>query len=213
MNKKNGYLKRAELSLLLGIICTVFTSMAHFDAACDDLKQNVIRLHIIANSDSEEDQQVKLKVRDRILEETSELFGENKDITAAEKRIKQNLSKIEKTADETLKQNGCGYTAEATVETAYFNTREYDDFTLPAGQYRSLTVRLGKGEGKNWWCVVFPAVCVSAAEDKGNLSDSVEKNGTDIAEHPKKYVMKFKTVEFYEEIKNKFKEKKTEHRS
>ncbi len=194
----------AELSLLLGLFCAIFASLASFDVACEDLRHNVLRLHIIANSDSPEDQEVKLTVRDKILEAGSELFENETELSVAEDKAKTNLKLFKSTADNILEKNNFSYTATAEIGNAYFETREYEDFTLPAGNYRSLIIKLGEGKGKNWWCVVFPAVCIPAAED-ARLSDSTSENSAQIAENPDKYVMKFKTVEIYEDLKRLFK--------
>ncbi|MEE1330736.1 MAG: stage II sporulation protein R [Acutalibacteraceae bacterium] len=201
MIEKKFSRRAAELSLFFGLLCAVFLSMAHFDAACDDLRGNVLRLHIIANSDSEADQAVKLAVRDRILKETSEIFGEGTTLAEAEKLAAENLGKITKCANSVLAENGFGYTAESELGNSYFETREYETFTLPAGNYRSLIVKLGNGEGKNWWCVVFPAVCLPAAAPDAELSDSTTETGAKIAENPKKYIARFKAVEIYEDFK------------
>lgn len=207
MNAKLFSCRAAQAAVLFGLLCAVFMSMANFDAACDDLRGNVLRLHIIANSDSEADQAVKLAVRDRILEETADVFENETDIKAAEKSVRENLSRFEKTTEKVLRENGFSYGAAAQIGDSYFETREYDDFTLPAGTYRSLIIRLGKAEGKNWWCVVFPAVCVPAAAPEAELSDSTAKTSAEIAEHPQKYVMRFKTVEIYEDLKKFFADK------
>lgn len=201
MIEKKFSRRAAELSLFFGLLCAVFLSMAHFDAACDDLRGNVLRLHIIANSDSEADQAVKLAVRDRILKETSKIFGEGTTLAEAEKLAVENLGKITKCANSVLAENGFGYTAESELGNSYFETREYETFTLPAGNYRSLIVKLGNGEGKNWWCVVFPAVCLPAAAPDAELSDSTTETGAKIAENPKKYIARFKAVEIYEDFK------------
>lgn len=201
MIEKKFSRRAAELSLFFGLLCAVFLSMAHFDAACDDLRGNVLRLHIIANSDSEADQAVKLAVRDRILKETSEIFDEGTTLAEAEKLAVENLGKITKCANSVLAENGFGYTAESELGNSYFETREYETFTLPAGNYRSLIVKLGNGEGKNWWCVVFPAVCLPAAAPDAELSDSTTETGAKIAENPKKYIARFKAVEIYEDFK------------
>lgn len=203
MNKKLISRRAAEVSVFFGLLCAVFMSAAHFEAACDDLRTNVLRLHIIANSDSEADQALKLEVRDRILEQTSDIFDGKTSVAEAERAVGMNLERFEETARGVIKENGFAYSAEAYVGNSYFETREYDDFTLPAGNYRSLIIRLGKGEGHNWWCVVFPAVCVPAAAD-AELSDSTSETSAEIAEHPQKYVMKFKAVEIYEKIKKFF---------
>lgn len=203
MNKRFISRRAAEISVFFGLLCAVFMSAAHFEAACDDLRTNVLRLHIIANSDSEADQALKLEVRDRILEQTADIFDGRTSVAEAERAVSMNLERFEKTALGVIEKNGFGYSAEAYVGNSYFETREYDDFTLPAGNYRSLIIKLGEGEGHNWWCVVFPTVCVPAASD-AELSDSTSDTSAEIAEHPQKYVMKFKAVEIYEKIKKFF---------
>ena len=100
-----------------------------------------------------------------------------------------------------MEGGGVGYGAAAEIGNSYFETREYDTFTLPAGNYRSLIIRLGKAEGKNWWCVVFPAVCIPAAAPGAELSDSTSEASAEIAEHPQKYIMRFKAVEIFEDFK------------
>ena len=206
MIKKIFSRRGAELSVVVGLLCAIFASMAHFEAACDDLRQNVLRLHIIANSDSEEDQAVKLLVRDKILEESTDIFAGETDLKRAEEKAAERLNEFCETAEKVLRENGFSYGASAGIGDSYFETREYEDFTLPAGNYRSLIIRLGKAQGKNWWCVIFPAVCVPAATD-ASLSDSTRDTSAQIAEHPQKYVMRFKTVEIYEDIKKFLKNK------
>ncbi len=195
--------KRIKLSLLCGLICAILLSMTQFNVLCEDLRQNVLRLHIIANSDSVADQQLKLKIRDEILKETGQTFVGVTDLETAQKNTEKNLSKFEDIANRVIKENGFSYKAKASLGDAFFETRHYDTFSLPAGNYRSLIIQLGKGEGKNWWCVVFPAVCVPAAVD-GNLRDSVSENSAQIAEQSDRYIVKFKAVEIYEKIKNFF---------
>lgn len=206
MIKKIFSRRGAELAVVVGLLCAIFASMAHFEAACDDLRQNVLRLHIIANSDSEEDQAVKLLVRDKILEESMDIFAGETDLKRAEEKAADRLNEFCETAEEVLLENGFSYGASAGIGDSYFETREYEDFTLPAGNYRSLIIRLGEAKGKNWWCVIFPAVCVPAATD-ASLSDSTRETSAQIAEHPQKYVMRFKTVEIYEDIKKFLKNK------
>lgn len=206
MIKKIFSRRGAELAVVVGLLCAIFASMAHFEAACDDLRQNVLRLHIIANSDSEEDQAVKLLVRDKILEESTDIFAGETDLKRAEEKAADRLNEFCETAEKVLRENGFSYGASAEIGDSYFETREYEDFTLPAGNYRSLIIRLGKAQGKNWWCVIFPAVCVPAATD-ASLSDSTRDTSAQIAEHPQKYVMRFKTVEIYEDIKKFLKNK------
>ena len=201
MRKQLSKRNTAELAVLMGLIFTAVMSFARFDAACEDLRQNVLRLHIIANSNSEADQAVKLLVRDRILSETTDIFTGAAGLADAEKIAAERIGDIAEYAAETLEENGFGYGATAEIGNSYFETREYETFTLPAGNYRSLIIRLGKAEGKNWWCVVFPAVCIPAAAQGAELSDSTSKASAEIAEHPQKYIMRFKAVEIFEDFK------------
>ena len=192
--------RKIHLSLCFGLICAIMLSMSHFSAACDDLRQNVLRLHIIANSDSAQDQELKIKIRDEILTQTDGLFTDARDLESAQNTIQENLSVFEEIANEVIKDNGFNYEAKASFGTSEFLTRYYDDFTLPAGEYQSLIITLGDGMGKNWWCVVYPTVCIPAAT-KGELNDTVSDESAQIAKGSKRYVMRFKTVEIYEKIK------------
>lgn len=192
--------KNIELCVLFGLIASVILSFSRFNAACDDLRNNVLRLHIIANSDSAVDQNVKYLVRDEILKQSEKLFSERTTLEEAENEVMNNLELIKSTADKVIESNGLSYFSDVKIGTCYFENREYDDFTLPAGEYRSLIVRLGEGEGQNWWCVIFPAVCLPAASD-ADLTDSTSQTGAVIAHEPQKYIIRFKTVEWYEDIK------------
>ncbi len=193
--------KHIELSILFGLIFAILVSFSGFDAACADIRKNVVRLHIIANSDSACDQELKLKVRDAILAESEAIFENSDNYTEAVSVCTENLEFFEDIANRTIAENGFDYTAVAEFTTCYFETRHYESFTLPAGNYQSLNIKLGKKEGKNWWCVVFPAVCIPAAVDT-DLSKSVNEEGVKITSNPTKYIMKFKIVEIYENIKN-----------
>lgn len=195
--------KNIELALLCGILCAVLVSLSGFSSACDGLRNGVLRLHIIANSDSAEDQAVKLLVRDRILYETGDAFSDCDSLEDAILSADGDIERIAALANEELAQNGFSYTATAEIGDSYFETRRYDTFTLPAGTYKSLIIRLGKAEGKNWWCVVFPAVCIPAASD-ADFSKATDSKSAEIAENPDRYVIKFKAVEIYEDIKKMF---------
>ena len=199
LNKFKISSKAFNLAILFGLLCAVFLSFADFNASCDDLRANVLRLHIIANSDSSEDQALKLKIRDRILEESGDLFEGVADIDNAVLKAEQNADYYCEIANRVIKENGYDYKAEATVGYSYFETREYEDFTLPAGNYKSLIISLGEAKGKNWWCVIFPEVCIPAAT--ADLSDTVTEESSHIAEQPQRYIMRFKIAEIYENIK------------
>lgn len=194
--------KNIELGVLFGLVCAIVLSFSAFEVRCDELRQNVLRLHIVANSDSEADQNLKLAVRDEILKNSTDIFKNCGDVTTACEVAETQLDNISAIANSVIKENGFNYSADVSVGDRYFDTREYDDFTLPAGTYKSLIVDLGDAKGKNWWCVVFPCVCVPNAD--AELSDAVTEAAAQTAENPQKYIMKFKTVEIYEKFKKIF---------
>ena len=129
------------------------------------LRENVLRLHVVANSDSDEDQAVKLKVRDAILNEVEAITATAGSKEEARELLRVNLSVLEQAANTVLEAEGSGQQAGITLEREEFPRRQYDTFTLPAGVYDSLRVTIGEGTGRNWWCVVFPSLCIPAASD------------------------------------------------
>ncbi len=126
--------------------------------ACAD---KPLRLHIIANSNSETDQQIKLSVRDAVLEATKDGITKCKNEEEAKEYIEKNLGIIIATANETLAEIGVGYTADAEIGKSHFPEKSYKGVTYPEGDYEALKIRLGSGEGDNWWCVMFPPLCIS----------------------------------------------------
>jgi len=196
--------KRLRISLLLGLLCAMFLSLTDFNADCEDLRQNVLRLHIIANSDSAADQALKLKIRDRILEQSEDIFGLCDNIDDAVEVTQNQLQRFESIANKVIAEENVVYKASAGVSEHYFDTRVYDEFTLPAGNYKSLVINLGKGEGKNWWCIIFPEICLPAATKDG-LNKTVDDDSACIAQNSNHYILRFKVVEIYEDIKNWFK--------
>ncbi len=191
--------------MIFGFVCSVFWSLAGFDVNCQKLRDNVLRLHIVANSNSKEDQALKLKIRDEMLRESNTLFETDTDLSNALKTAGANLGNYEKIANRVIAENGFSYKANAKIGKSFFETRVYEDFTLPAGEYDALIIEIGESKGKNWWCVIFPGVCVPTDND-AELSDSVGEKSAKIAENPKPYKIRFKTVEIYEKIKRKIKD-------
>ena len=126
------------------------------------LRDEILRLHVVADSDSAEDQNIKLQVRDAVLDSISQDLAQITDMEQARAYIRENLPKIEAAANDCLEALGCGDTAVATLQEELFDTRVYDTFSLPAGIYEALRITIGSGEGKNWWCVAFPTLCVPA---------------------------------------------------
>lgn len=198
MTVKKKSIVIAAISLAVGITVAVAAAMIPFGRECDEIRKSVFRLHIIANSDSESDQSLKLTVRDAILGITDEIFGGAKSESEASAAARKCLPLLEKTARDTLAANGCDMPVSVTVGDAWFSTREYDGFTLPAGEYEALRVVIGEGKGKNWWCVMFPAVCVPAAT--GKIEDALDGDGAEIVTEPEKYRFAFFIVELWEKL-------------
>lgn len=196
------YLKKLELSVLIALCLTIALSCFDFSVKCSDIRERVFRLHILANSDSDYDQQLKLKVRDRLLVEGLSLFGESENLNETIEIAEENIDEFCAISTDELIKNGCNYQVKAAVTPCYFNTRTYENTTLPAGIYTALQIEIGKAEGKNWWCVMYPSLCVPASSQK--IDDVLPEDETEIVENKNKYIMKFKVVEWFEEIKSWF---------
>ena len=191
-------IKLAMRALSCGVIICGLLSMTGFCAACDDIDDRILRFHILANSDSKEDQSLKLKVRDEIVRYTDEMFAQCKNKEDAVNSAKNHITQIEKKASEVIRSNGYDYTVKACVTKMHFDTRTYSDFTLPAGEYDAVRITIGSGEGHNWWCVLYPAVCVPSAEK--NIGSVLNKNETDIVTESDKYIIRFKIVEWIDAL-------------
>lgn len=153
--------RRLDAALCCGLLLAMLLSpLAGFFGRCAEVRQEVLRLHILANSDSDADQAVKLRVRDAVLE----LFPAAGTLEEAEQAAEENLAAIEEAARRVLAEEGFSYPVKAELTRMYFGTRQYGDTTLPAGEYRALRLSLGDAAGKNWWCVMFPPICLPAAE-------------------------------------------------
>ena len=159
-------MKRVLTSVFLAIGAAFFFftgGFLTFAENCEEVCSEVLRLHIPANSDSEEDQAIKLRLRDYVLSEFSGELGECGNLEEAEEKARELLPEIERKSTEFLEENGFFYGAKAELVTMDFTTREYDRLILPAGKYRAIRITLGSGEGHNWWCVIFPQLCLPAA--------------------------------------------------
>lgn len=130
-----------------------------------ELDDAVIRLHVVAASDSEADQAVKLKVRDAVLSAMEDTLASAADKEQAQAALEERLSELEAVANQVLESEGVTDRAAVSLTEEEFPTREYDTFTLPAGVYDSLRITIGSGQGHNWWCVVFPSLCVPTAAE------------------------------------------------
>lgn len=180
------------------IFTIIFSIIQPVVATSENISNKVLRLHIIANSDSTEDQDLKLKIKDYFLENTRELFTADtleENIEIANK----NIEYLEKICNDCIKTNGFNYDANVTVTKEFFKTRVYDDFTLPAGVYNSIKIEIGKGNGHNWWCIVFPSVCLYACTK--SMGDYLTEDEIDLITDG--YTPKFKIIEIIESIKHK----------
>lgn len=129
------------------------------------LNENLIRLHVVANSDSEEDQALKLKVRDAVVDRLQETMQNLPDVEDAKAYLEEHLPELEAFVNQLIRELGFTDTAKVSLNREAFDIREYDTFSLPSGQYESLRITIGEGEGKNWWCVVFPTLCLPATSE------------------------------------------------
>ncbi len=198
-------LHRLEIALLIGLAAAL-TWGAWSLSTQRELADRVVRLHVLANSDSEEDQALKLTVRDRILEVAEPVLEVSADQEEARAALEAALPQLEQTAEETIAAAGYDYAVTASLEETEFPTREYDGFSLPAGEYLALRVVIGAGEGQNWWCVVFPPLCAAASEDVPAVAVAAglsEDQVSLITEADQGYVLKFKAVELWSALRQK----------
>lgn len=180
-------------AMACGFILAVLFSFTGFSAACGEIQNNVLRLHVMANSDGENDQRVKLLVRDAILKESAALNSGAESQMEAVSAVCTRMEALEAAANRVLSAEGVPYRAKAEIRDMYFTTRQYEDFRLPAGKYRALRITLGEGAGKNWWCVVYPSLCLSGASSLKKLPEDAEQ----IVAEPEKFEVKFKAAEWF----------------
>ena len=168
------------------------------------LNDGLIRFHVVANSDSEEDQSVKLQVRDAVLNSLQNDLNKIADVNEARAYLQAKLPQIQAVANSVLEATGCDCEAVVTLCKEAFDTRYYDTFTLHAGIYEALRITIGEGEGHNWWCVMFPPLCLPAAQDRGgNIDAFLDGDELKVVESSGRYEPRFKIVEIIEELREK----------
>lgn len=177
----------------------ILYSMIPFSAQCSSISNEVFRLHILANSDTKQDQSLKLKVRDALLEYTSELYENCDSVYQAQSLTNSSLQDIANVAAEVVKENGYDYPVKAEVKEMYFDTRCYENVTMPSGIYEALRITIGKGEGHNWWCVMYPSLCVGASTNYDELKENTSEDEYNIMTS-EGYSYQFKIVEYFEKI-------------
>ncbi len=199
-------MKLWEKSVCLALIVSILVSFTGLTAECEEIPDRILRLHVLANSDSEQDQALKLKVRDRVLEVSAGMLDGVKNRDEAEKAVSAHLETIRRAAQDEVAREGYRYPVRAELTNMYFSTRQYGDDTLPAGMYDALRITIGSGKGHNWWCVLFPALCLPAAEAPSSLQDVLDRNEMQLVRGNGGYVVKFKSVELYEQFRGWLKE-------
>ena len=178
------------------LIVTMVIGVMPTDAE-GEIYDDTLRLHILANSDQSEDQKLKLEIRDRILLKYGKMLKGGESITEAKESVEQLLPEIEEDARVWIGELGYNYDVKASLSVEWYETREYEDFTLPAGYYSSLRIIIGEGKGQNWWCVMYPPLCMemaseSAPRDDGAIDYSKEEIRLITSG---KYQVKFKILE------------------
>lgn len=210
MNKKTG---------IIIIICTmifggIFFSVSDVYKNQKAYKDELIRFHVLANSDSPEDQALKLKVRDEVISKLNPKFEKSKSLNESRQIIKENLEEVKEVALEVISNNGYDYGVTATLADVNFPTKNYGSITLPAGNYEALRIVIGDGDGANWWCVLFPPLCFidmekgltdenTKAEMKSVLTEDEFNMIYTKKEEELPLKLKFKIVEVIESTKEK----------
>lgn len=191
--KKNKLNIILAVGLFFAVILSNIGSFVRDGMALDGLRNSVLRLHILAESDSEYDQNLKLKVRDEILK--SGILDGAENLREAEKTANEKIPEIIGIAEKTLRKNGCSLPVSAEITEMYFDERVYGNMTMPAGEYKALRIKIGSAEGHNWWCVMYPPLCLpSACEVEADTETApvfFSGKEIDIMEKPKKYKIKF----------------------
>ena len=205
-------MKSKNLSKLMKIQAVVFAavfaagacSVGAFAYNCSRVRSDVLRMHVIANSDCSADQQLKLMVRDAVLERGAQLFDGTVTADEARRKIEPHKAELEAAAREVIERAGYDYPVSVNVVNEYFATRCYGSLTMPAGRYTAVKVVIGEGAGRNWWCVMFPPLCLPAAQDRGGNLDAFFDDGElKVVESSGRYEPRFKIVEIIEKLKEK----------
>lgn len=209
-NFKRLKIWRIFVILILLSIFILISAISYVKAVSEEISDNVFRLHVIANSDSQQDQELKLKVRDELLAymEKISLNAETKNeaITIA----KENIQEFKNIAQNVINENGFNYSVNVEICKSNFPTKNYGDIVLPAGTYDALKVKIGESNGKNWWCVMFPPLCfvdvstgVVPDNSKQTLQENLEKEEYDLISKTDdtEISFKFKIVEFFQNLK------------
>lgn len=205
------------ISIILVMTMSINAEAKKINLASKSYKNKLIRFHTIANSDSDEDQELKLKVRDEVIKYLKPKLDKSSSITESERIIKQEYSNLEKISKNVILKNGYNYDVKIGIDYSNFPTKQYSNIVLPAGKYKALKIIIGEGKGKNWWCVMFPPLCF-VDEESGVIDKKTDKKLKEVLTKEEyelitqknqsevgKVKMKFKIVEIIEKIDEKAK--------
>ncbi len=202
---KKSYLL-ATVFFGLALLClTLFLPLQ----GAENLYGSVIRIHVLANSDSKEDQERKLLLRDQILLFAKENLSENEDKEDAEKKIREKIPEIIALSEKTLKEAGKEEKVSVSLSEEYYPTRHYENLSLPSGEYLSLRVMIGEASGQNWWCVLFPPICIGSAVEEAEdalANVGMEEKNIHTVTGKKEYAYRFKILEVWEKTKESFRQ-------
>ena len=209
MRKKN--IKR-RVAVLLSVLISVVLVMAivlikeinKINACTYDYRENLIRFHVIANSDSEKDQALKLKVRDAVIDYLKPKLENSMSIEESERIIKGEYDNLEKISKNIILENGYNYNVEVGLQYSNFPAKQYSSVVLPSGKYKALKVVIGEGKGKNWWCVMFPPLCF-VDEESGVIDEKTDKKLQEVLTPEEYDLIMAKNKTEVEDLKFKFK--------
>lgn len=188
-----------SIAAALAVVICALSGFNEFSSDCEAVRENTVRLRIVANSDSDFDQRIKLNIRDALTAQFQEVFAGAETKAEAETAAAKALSDFEHTANRILSDSGADYKAAAALTDRYFDTTDYGEFLLPAGTYSTVQLTLGAGGGENWFCIAFPPLCISAGADReAQLEAYLDENGWKFTSKKSGYILKFKLAELFE---------------
>lgn len=204
----NSKIKHFILIILLLLIYCMICAFSYVNAVSNNIQNSVFRLHVIANSDSPEDQNLKYIVRDKVLEYINTISDSSYSKEDVISLVNKNINEIQKIAENTIHENGYNYSVNLSIGNFSFPTKSYGDITFPAGFYDALKIEIGRAEGQNWWCVMFPPLCfvdvtsgIVPEESKENIKENLsEEEYKLLSDNSDDISFKFKIVEMFQNI-------------
>ena len=201
-------IKNLLIIILLLFIYCIICAFSYVNAVSTDIQKSVFRLHVIANSDSNEDQNLKYIVRDKVLEYISSISNSSMTKDDVIALANENINEIQKIAENTIHENGYNYSVKLNIGNFSFPTKKYGDIAFPAGFYDALKIEIGEAKGQNWWCVMFPPLCfvdvtsgIVPEESKQTIKDNLsEEEYKLLSENSGNMNFKFKIVEMFQDI-------------